>query len=319
MEVSKDVPSSLSFGGRDCWVRYDGQPRTCLKCGSTGHEAKGCQVVRCFRCQKEGHVAGRCTEEEQCTICGKSGHAFRACPISFANKVRQSKDWVRGGGVATDVVDNAGNAGADEATSKEGASTAEAPDKTAIDTPASEDSLSGDDGGAGGASPSIFDDGEGMDTSQRSWADSEQDAQKLTSRDPVQEDDDSAFTEVRRGLKRPSSPTMRRSRSLPRSSVRVARAKEVANGSAIMTEEKPWISCPVERCADVFNRHRDAMGHVKERHPTHTVGRYTCPLKFCHTSCNNPQEWLNHLVSRHPDFVGQHDAEFFDNYFLDNE
>ena len=123
-------------------------------------------------------------------------------------------------------------------------------------------------------------------TSQRSWADSEPDAQELTSQDPVQEDD-SAFTEVRRGVKRPSSPALRRSRSLPRSSVRVARAKEVANGSAIMTEERPWFSCPVERCAAVFSRHRDALAHVKERHPTHTVGRYTCPLKI-----------LSHLVQQ---------------------
>ena len=102
----------------------------------------------------------RCTEEERCTICGKSGQAFRACPISFANKVRQYKDWVRGGGVVTEVVVG-GNADAGEATSKEGTSTAEAPDKeTAKDTPGREDSLSGDDEDAGGVSPSIFDDGD---------------------------------------------------------------------------------------------------------------------------------------------------------------
>lgn len=37
VELKKDIPSSLSYGGRDCLVSYDGQPQTCLKCGLSDH------------------------------------------------------------------------------------------------------------------------------------------------------------------------------------------------------------------------------------------------------------------------------------------
>ena len=52
MELTADIPSSLRLGGRNCWIRYYGQPRTCMKCGSTGHEAKECAKVVCFKCQE---------------------------------------------------------------------------------------------------------------------------------------------------------------------------------------------------------------------------------------------------------------------------
>ena len=56
MEVTMEIPSLISLGGCACWVRYEGQPHTCLNCGKTGHIVKDCWVVWCFRCRKEGHV-----------------------------------------------------------------------------------------------------------------------------------------------------------------------------------------------------------------------------------------------------------------------
>ena len=96
MKLEKDIPSSLNLAGRDCWVRYDGQPRTCLKCQKSGHEAKECTVTRCFRCGGEGHFAQECKEAIKCSICGESGHGFRACPISFAAKLKVTSSWTKG-------------------------------------------------------------------------------------------------------------------------------------------------------------------------------------------------------------------------------
>ncbi|KAJ8045688.1 Zinc finger CCHC domain-containing protein 3 [Holothuria leucospilota] len=96
MKLNSDIPSSVSFGGRSCWVRYRGQPRTCLKCGEAGHEAKECGVIRCFNCQSLGHASKECEVPTTCTICGKSGHHYRDCPVSFANKIKPNSSWIIG-------------------------------------------------------------------------------------------------------------------------------------------------------------------------------------------------------------------------------
>lgn len=100
IELHKDIPSSIRLGGRNCWVRYYGQPRTCLKCGGKGHDARECKVTVCFRCQKLGHIASECKEPVQCTVCQKLGHSFKECPISFANKINPAPlRWVSGSAV----------------------------------------------------------------------------------------------------------------------------------------------------------------------------------------------------------------------------
>ncbi|KAJ8018592.1 hypothetical protein HOLleu_43331 [Holothuria leucospilota] len=85
--LKSDIPSAIRLGGRDCWVRYGGQPRTCLKCGGKGHDAKDCNQIRCHRCQGLGHVIKDCKMDEFCTVCQKEGHNYRNCPVSFANKI----------------------------------------------------------------------------------------------------------------------------------------------------------------------------------------------------------------------------------------
>ncbi|KAJ8024186.1 Zinc finger CCHC domain-containing protein 3 [Holothuria leucospilota] len=100
IELHKDIPSSIRLGGRNCWVRYYGQPRTCLKCGGKGHNARECEVTVCFRCQKLGHIASECKEPVKCTVCQKLGHSFKECPISFANKINPAPlRWVSGSAV----------------------------------------------------------------------------------------------------------------------------------------------------------------------------------------------------------------------------
>lgn len=86
--LKHDIPSSLQLGGRNCWVRYNGQPRTCVRCGLKDHEVKDCKYLKCYRCQAFGHVTKDCASEIVCSICERPGHMHSDCPISFANKVQ---------------------------------------------------------------------------------------------------------------------------------------------------------------------------------------------------------------------------------------
>ncbi|PIK59051.1 hypothetical protein BSL78_04008 [Apostichopus japonicus] len=69
-------------------VRYPGQPRTCFRCGETGHEAKGCPNKKCGRCLRLGHDSTACPNEVVCSLCGKEGHVFRACPSSYVSRTK---------------------------------------------------------------------------------------------------------------------------------------------------------------------------------------------------------------------------------------
>eukprot|EP00057_Strongylocentrotus_purpuratus_P028332 XP_011682806.1 PREDICTED: uncharacterized protein LOC105446982 [Strongylocentrotus purpuratus] len=339
VELNKDVPSSLSFGGRDCWVRYDGQPRTCLRCGFGGHLAKECKVVRCFKCQKEGHVAAGCKEQPTCTICGESGHSFKVCPISFAQKLRQSSGWVSGGGVATppelevprdvpaeraappepEPVDapaeqvappelepepEPADVPAEQAAPPE-------PEPEPADVPAeravSRDVHVPEEPGTSYIVDEIFD-----------WSLSKLDQDSQVSLPSQMSDvhtDDSSWETVRRGVKRRSSVSPRR-RSRSSHGRGGNEAKELVAETQIMKEKQRWISCKAEKCTHDFMKYESFLCHMRDRHNELTISRYACPLKSCKVTCNTPKEWLNHLAGRHPQYVSIHNIDFFDRYFL---
>ncbi|PIK43781.1 putative zinc finger CCHC domain-containing protein 3-like [Apostichopus japonicus] len=76
------------IAGHKAHVRYPGQPRTCFRCGETGHEAKGCPNKKCGRCLRLGHDSTACPNEVVCSLCGKEGHVFRACPSSYVSRTK---------------------------------------------------------------------------------------------------------------------------------------------------------------------------------------------------------------------------------------
>ncbi|XP_071851511.1 uncharacterized protein [Apostichopus japonicus] len=340
MEMATDIPSSLSLGGRNCWVRYGGQPRTCLKCGAAGHDARNCDVIRCFRCLQVGHVSRACSEKQICTTCGNAGHAYTACPVSFANKLKLSTAWV--GGAAEVLppseeeptppeVSVATKSGDGEPVPSEDVSavdvTKSGDDVTMVDdTPTSSSSL---------FSPEREVELDEAMTIGQSWADAIPDtpAQEPTVLEVqatihvppgtgasdergMESDVGDDFTEVRRGLKRPPSTPPRRSRSLYRVSPAVQKAKDVVRAANVVTEEKPWFSCAQGKCKTSFRSYRDFLCHLKERHPGISPTRFECPLKSCNKHCTNPFEWAMHLSSQHPHFVCMHDVSYFNQYFL---
>ncbi|PIK45389.1 putative zinc finger CCHC domain-containing protein 3-like [Apostichopus japonicus] len=88
IDLKQDIPSFLFIAGHKAHVRYPRQPRTCFRCGETGHEAKGCPNKKCGRCLRLGHDSTACPNEVVCSLCGKEGHVFRACPSSYVSRTK---------------------------------------------------------------------------------------------------------------------------------------------------------------------------------------------------------------------------------------
>ncbi|KAM0730296.1 Retrovirus-related Pol polyprotein from transposon TNT 1-94 [Formica fusca] len=79
-------------------VAFKATDRKCFKCNKTGHLAKKCtktqtaiekRQVRCFKCNKIGHMARSCgdnqgSSEQKCSICKKTNHTEKNC--YFRNK-----------------------------------------------------------------------------------------------------------------------------------------------------------------------------------------------------------------------------------------
>lgn len=72
--------------------RADGRKRSpgaCPNCGQTGHWLNQCPQIRCYRCDRRGHMARGCKEtrgrgrerrEDWCYNCQRTGHYAKDCP-----------------------------------------------------------------------------------------------------------------------------------------------------------------------------------------------------------------------------------------------
>ncbi|XP_035256866.1 zinc finger CCHC domain-containing protein 3-like [Anguilla anguilla] len=83
------IPSSITLGRHRGVVFYYGMPKLCRNCGELGHLAAACTVVKCKTCGGE-HETRACRDPKPCNLCGARGHLFRDCPLSYANRARNT-------------------------------------------------------------------------------------------------------------------------------------------------------------------------------------------------------------------------------------
>ena len=99
------LPSKIQLGRVRGNVFYQGQPRTCNKCGSPSHLAADCNSnTFCRHCRTSTHNTRDCVEPKKCNLCGATTHTFRSCPSSYANRTapRRATDDDQEGPPATD-------------------------------------------------------------------------------------------------------------------------------------------------------------------------------------------------------------------------
>ena len=330
IKLEKDIPSSIRFGGRSCWVRYQGQPRTCLSCGENGHVASECNNVKCFKCLKLGHTSKECQSEIVCQTCNKVGHGYRDCPISFANVARsQSTDWVAGEAqlVQVDNEDCIEIVDAEESeqdTQDKQVANNENENEKEIDQQLESDSV------------------------EDSQVDTEGELSKLTPDTPVQnphrivtkaqieprprealeakrkvietEDEHGWVTpkRVTRGRKpSPDVPTRQaRSQSREAAENTSQRARSLLEQSRLVKGDGRWLSCQIRSCGDSFHSYEDLLVHMEQQHQGEKMKKIACPLRKCRHYSDKPQEWADHLAVEHPDFVLQRGIDFFNKYFF---
>ncbi|KAG2465452.1 ZCHC3 protein, partial [Polypterus senegalus] len=85
----RHLPPVIQIGTVRGHVFYPGQPQVCRRCGSEGHKAVECEVIKCRNCKEEGHSTRECRKPIKCNLCGQEAHVFRDCPVSYANVVRR--------------------------------------------------------------------------------------------------------------------------------------------------------------------------------------------------------------------------------------
>ncbi|PIK45412.1 putative zinc finger CCHC domain-containing protein 3-like [Apostichopus japonicus] len=284
MKVEKNIPSSIRIVGRNCWVRYSGQQKTCLKCGDVGHLASDCNQVRCYNCGQLGHVAATCKETTVCETCGQAGHGFRSCGVSFASKVRQQEPEVD-----PVEVEEAGDVSGEDVV-METPTTGASPPGPADEVVETAQSMSdlGSDGSADTATDSIFDVPEEVKGAAKgSWADGESEPDSV----PGDDESDLWMTVRRRKRQFEGAQPSRRSRSRSRHTPLVERARTCVKLSQIICEKKDWFSCLLPKCKENFSSFGAFLVHAASSHPDYSVGRVECPVKGCECTCNNPAEW----------------------------
>uniref|UniRef100_A0A3Q2PPA6 CCHC-type domain-containing protein n=1 Tax=Fundulus heteroclitus TaxID=8078 RepID=A0A3Q2PPA6_FUNHE len=87
---TRHLPPVIQLGAIRGHVFYPGQPKTCRRCGSQQHLSAECQNTHCKNCKASDHLTKDCPHPVNCNLCGEGGHTFRACPRSYANRVRSA-------------------------------------------------------------------------------------------------------------------------------------------------------------------------------------------------------------------------------------
>ncbi|KAJ8019456.1 Zinc finger CCHC domain-containing protein 3 [Holothuria leucospilota] len=350
IEIKDHIPSSLRLGGRNCWVRYWGQPRTCMKCGVIGHEAKECNLPKCFKCQGLGHTSKTCVEDDGCTTCDKSGHTFRNCPVSFSSKFKQSTAWVAGEASPvkidssdTNLLDMEGVEMSEQGSQLD----VENSDGVELESisqpeviPDTQDPSVMDTASEVNSQEDLFE-GEAaaelLAAAPKNWAEVTEDSQmksvnvikekektKINEKDSLVpekaqsqpsplKDQDPSKSSKRKSVS-PPTPTKRVGRTRSRSSTRFLTEdpKDTVKMTQIFIEEEPWHSCYAKDCKEVFSKYTLLKEHTQFFHPDLKPRSYSCLLKSCRAEYTTPQDWIWHVACEHPDFVEKHEVEFFD-------
>ena len=91
MRISRDIPCSIHVAGEALSIKYSSQPRSCRRCGGSGHFANDCKQPRCYNCDLPGHRAMECEESVLCGVCFRSNHPLSECPyVMFSANVAPS-------------------------------------------------------------------------------------------------------------------------------------------------------------------------------------------------------------------------------------
>ena len=349
VELDKDIPSSVHIGGRSCWIRYFGQPRTCWKCDSKDHFATDCAVKRCYNCLKPGHLAKDCKETTVCTTCLKEGHVSRKCPVSFASKVR-SNEWQ--GGEAEVVMREEIIGTPTQKPAEKESTTTTVEDTSSLLTVDRETTTSLEDDSSQREQVDLAK--LTPDARQRAWlesipphtkgnlesdlemSDEERESKEGSHHSMSQEEFKAPHNkgekrknerEVDRDQKlrmgrmsktadedRETGSKKDRSRSRNRTDDQ-AKAKEIVRCSQVELEQKPWISCSAHKCLKKFTQWSTLLQHTMVEHKL-KAPRYICEHETCELRTSSPHDWAYHTASSHPKILLGKPDGWLDTAFL---